>query len=49
MKTVTFENGDLKSATCKYKDASVDKNILLRFRRDENGYFCKHLISVNGA
>ena len=23
----------------RYENASVDENILLRFRRDENGYF----------
>ena len=32
----------------RYKNASVDENILLRFRRDENGYFSKR-ISVDGA
>ena len=32
----------------RYKNASVDESILLRFRRDENGYFWKR-ISVNGA
>ena len=31
-----------------YKNASVDKNMLLRFRRDENGYFKKR-INVDGA
>ena len=32
----------------RYRNASVDENILLRFRRDENGHFWK-LISVVGA
>ena len=30
-----------------YKNASVDENILLRFRRDESGYFWKR-ITVDG-
>ena len=40
----TFQCAQVK----RYKNAIVNENILLRFRRDENGYFWK-CISVDGA
>ena len=31
------------------RNASVDENILLRFRRDDNGHFRKRIFNVDGA
>ena len=45
---IVFERSSGAWVNWRYQNTTVDENILLLFRRDENGDFSKR-ISVNGA